>query len=70
MKQNIKTVSRRRKLRAICTVFDLLLILSITALLLTVLCVVFGATVGAAMVGSYGLTGLATWSFFKNILNF
>jgi hypothetical protein len=70
MQKNIKAISKRRKIRAICTVFDLLLILSIIALLFTLLYVAIGATVGAAMIGSYGLTGLAVWSFFRNILNF
>jgi hypothetical protein len=70
MKQRSTTVNKRRKLRAICTVFDLLLILSIIALLLTVLCMMFGATIGAAMIGSYGLAGLAAWSFLRSMLNF
>jgi hypothetical protein len=70
MKHKSTVVSRRRRIRTICTVFDLMLIISITMLVAMGILAFFSGPTSAAIIGSYGFTGLAAWSFFKNIFNF
>lgn len=50
--------------------FDIVFLFSLAALGLTIMCFVSSNFFSAAMIGSYGVAGLAGWSFFKNLLNF